>query len=244
MSRARIWKRLFGVPVIAMMFGALAVQAQSPQSSATTTTEGKQTASPSTGSTQATTTGTSGQAAGAQFVKSDQRLLIDLAQANLAEIEAARLAQDKTQNQEVKNFAQQMINDHTKALQEVQQLAQARGVTLPTEADAKHKRMAQRLSGLSGDAFDRRYLAQSGVADHKKTHALLERVQGRAKDAELKALAARLQPTVDQHLNSVQQLSATVAKGAGKTDSAGASGTQGTQGSGSTETKPNPYPGR
>ncbi len=241
MSRARIWKRLFGVPVIAMMFGALAVQAQSPQSSATTT-EGKQAASPSTGSTQATTT--TGQAAGAQLVKPDQRLLIDLAQANLAEIEAARLAQDKTQNQEVKNFAQQMINDHTKALQEVQQLAQARGVTLPTEADAKHKRMAQRLSGLSGDAFDRRYLAQSGVADHKKTHALLERVQARAKDAELKALAARLQPTVDQHLNSVQQLSATVAKGAGKTDSAGASGTQGTQGSGSTETKPNPYPGR
>lgn len=236
MSRARIWKRLFGVPVIAMMFGALAVQAQSPQSSATTA-EGRQTASPSTGSTQASTTG-------AQLVKSDQRLLIDLAQANLAEIEAARLAQDKTQNQEVKNFAQQMINDHTKALQEVQQLAQARGVTLPTEADARHKRMAQRLSGLSGDAFDRRYLAQSGVADHKKTHALLERVQGRAKDAELKALAARLQPTVGQHLNSVQQLSATVAKGAGKTDSAGASGTQGTQGSGSTETKPNPYPGR
>lgn len=236
MSRARIWKRLFGVPVIAMMLGALAVQAQSPQSSATTT-EGKQTASPSTGSTQATTTG-------AQLVKPDQRLLIGLAQANLAEIEAARLAQDKTQNQEVKNFAQQMINDHTKALQEVQQLAQARGVTLPTEADARHKRMAQRLSGLSGDAFDRRYLAQSGVADHKKTHALLERVQARAKDAELKALAARLQPTVDQHLNSVQQLSATVAKGAGKTDSAGASGTQGTQGSGSTETQPNPYPGR
>lgn len=238
MSRARIWKRLFGVPVIAMMFGALAVQAQSPQNAATGT-QGSTAATTGTQS-QASTTGASGQASSAPLARSDRRLLSDLAQANLAEIEAARLAQDKTQNQEVKKFAQQMIDDHTKALQEVQKLAQAHSLTLPAEADAKHKRMAQRLSGLSGEAFDRRYLAQSGVTDHKKTHALLQRVQARAKDSELKALAARLQPTVDQHLNSVQQLSATAGKGAGKTSSSGASGTQGTQGSGGTENKPNP----
>ncbi|MEC5159186.1 MULTISPECIES: DUF4142 domain-containing protein [unclassified Janthinobacterium] len=177
-------------------------------------------------------------AAAAPIGKGDQALLIQMAQANRAEIDAAKLAQGKTQNQEVKNFAQKMIDDHTAALQEVQQLAQAKGVGLPAEADGKHKKMEQKMSALSGDAFDRRYMAQAGVADHQKTHALLRRVQTRAKDADVKALAAKLQPTVEEHLNSVRQVNAALGKGAGT--ASGSSGTAGSQGSGNTApaTKP------
>ncbi|UUZ57184.1 DUF4142 domain-containing protein [Massilia sp. H-1] len=79
----------------------------------------------------------------------------------MAEIEAARTAQTKSQSEQVKNFAQQMIDDHTRALNDVKQLAQARGVTPPTELDRKHKAKNARMAALSGEAYDRAYLSQA-----------------------------------------------------------------------------------
>ena len=153
---------------------------------------------------------------GAALSSADQKLIKDMAMANLAEIEAGRMAQSKTQSEQVKNFAQQMIDDHTKALSEVQQLAQSKGITLPTELDRMHKRKAERMAGLSGDAFDHAYMTQSGLADHKATHSLLQKAQSRAKDPDVKALAARTMPIVDQHLNSVQQLHRDTARGSSR----------------------------
>jgi putative membrane protein len=164
------------------------------------------------------------------LAKSDQQMLEQLAQGNMAEIEAGKIALQKSQNTEVKAFAQQMIDDHTKGLQEVQSVAQSKGVALPSEPDAKHKAMASKLNNLSGDAFDRTYLDQAGVSDHKKTHALVQKVQSKAKDADVKALAAKLEPTVAQHLTHVTQLNASI-KG-GKSTASGSSGTAGATGSG------------
>lgn len=171
-----------------------------------------QTCTPTTG----TGTGTTGSVQTAQPTSStsstnalnasDQKMLKTMAINNMVEIEAARMAQGKTQSEQVRTFAQRMIDDHTKALEDVRQLAQAKGVTLPTEVDRVNKRKAERLAALSGDAFDRAYMAQAGVADHKKNHALLEQAQTRAKDPDLKALAARTLPIVGQHLNSAQEL--------------------------------------
>ena len=155
--------------------------------------------------------------------RSDQKMIMSMAQYDLAEIEMARLAQSKSQNEQVKTFAQQMIDDHTKALAEVQQVAQARGITLPTELDRKHRALADKLGALSGDAFDRAYMAQAGVADHKKNHSMLRSAQSKAKDPDVKALAARTLPVVDQHLNSAQQLHKSTAQVR--------SGTQGNTGS-------------
>jgi putative membrane protein len=146
--------------------------------------------------------------------KGDQKILMDMGQGNMAEIEIAKLAQTKSQNEPVKTFAQQMIDDHTKAQSEVQQLASAKGVTLPTELDKKHKALADKLAAMSGEAFDKLYLAQGGVADHKKMHAMLAAAQSKAKDPDVKALAVRMLPTVDQHLKAAQQLGS--AKGAAK----------------------------
>ena len=164
------------------------------------------------------------------LAKSDQQMLEQLAQGNMAEIEAGKIALQKSQNAEVKAFAQQMIDDHTKGLQEVQSVAQAKGVTLPADVDAKHKAMASKLNGLSGDAFDRTYLSRAGVSDHKKTHALVQKVQANAKDADVKALGAKLEPTVAQHLTHVTQLNASI-KG-DKGTASGDSGTMGATGSG------------
>lgn len=158
-------------------------------------------------------------AASASLGKGDQSILLDIAQANMAEIEAAKVAQGKSQNAELKTFAQQMIDDHTKALTEVLQLAGARGVTVPTEVDKRHKAMAGKLAALSGDAFDKAYLAQCGVAEHRKMQWQLAAAAKKARDPELRALAGRMQPTVEQHIKAAQQLGRAkpaAATGAGK----------------------------
>lgn len=237
MIKRKSWKRLAGVPAMAVLCAAVA--AQLPLAHAQTGQTGQTTQGGQAGKA-GEMSGTSGrQAAGVSLSKADQKLMKDLAQANLAEIEAAKLAQQKTQNEQVRNYAQKMIDDHSKAQQEVQQLAQSKGLSLPTEPDSQHQKMAQRLGAMSGDAFDRRYMSQSGVDDHKQAHKLLERMQSRAKDADLKALASRLLPTVQQHLNDGQQLSAARARGAGQTSS-GTSGTSGTtSGSSGTSGMPN-----
>ena len=157
--------------------------------------------------------------ASAALSKGDQKIVMDMAQANMAEIASAKMAQGKTQNAELKTFAQQMIDDHTKALTEVQQLATAKGVTLPTEVDKRHKAMADKLAAMSGDAFDKAYLAQCGVAEHRKMHGMLASAAKKARDPELKALAGRIQPTVEQHMKAARQLGKAkpaAATGAGK----------------------------
>jgi predicted outer membrane protein len=138
--------------------------------------------------------------------KADEKMLKAMAQANIDEIEAGKLAQSKSQNDQVKSFAQQMIDDHSKALSDVQALAQQKGVTLPTEPDAKHKAMATKLESLSGDAFDKEYMAKAGVSDHKAVHSALMRDEKKAKDADVKALASKMTPVVEQHLKSAEQM--------------------------------------
>jgi putative membrane protein len=140
--------------------------------------------------------------------KADQKILIDMAQANIAEIDAGKLALSKSQDQQVKSFAQQMVDDHGKALAAIQQLAQTKGVSLPETADNKHKAMAARLEKRSGGDFDRAYMAQAGVSDHSAVHAMLDRARAKAADPELKALVAQMLPTVSDHLKNAKQFGA------------------------------------
>ncbi|MDN4059730.1 DUF4142 domain-containing protein [Massilia sp. YIM B02769] len=156
-------------------------------------------------SMQSGASGAAGATASSKLAKADTKAINDMAMANMAEVEAGKLAQSKSQNAEVKTFAQQMIDDHGKALQEVQTLAQSKGVTLPTELDAKHKAMATKLEKMTGDAFDREYMKTGGVKAHKDTLAMLKKHEKSAKDADVKALAGKMIPTVEQHLKAAEQ---------------------------------------
>jgi putative membrane protein len=171
-----------------------------------------------------------GSAYAQSLAKADEKALKDMAIANMAEVETARIALDKSRNAEVKAFAQQMIDDHTKGLDEVKSVAQAKNVTLPSEPDAKHKAMAKKLQAMSGEKFDKAYLEMAGVKSHKEAHALVVKTQSNAKDNDVKALAAKLQPTIDQHMGHVDQLAANVkgmksgtAMGSSSTGSTGSS---------------------
>jgi len=149
---------------------------------------------------------TAGAALAQNLSKDDQRYLTTMAQANVNEVAAGNIAVQKATSPEVKSFAQKMVDDHTKGLQEVQQVAQAKNVTLPSEPDAKHKKMADKLNALSGQEFDKAYIENAGVKDHKAAHKLVTDAQQKAKDPDIKALAAKLQPTIDQHMKTVPQI--------------------------------------
>ncbi|HEX2529945.1 MAG TPA: DUF4142 domain-containing protein [Burkholderiaceae bacterium] len=209
--------------------------------SGTSGTDTSGSAATATDSEKAATAGT----AQASVSSSDRNLMRQLAYANLSEISVAKLAQEKSKNDDVRTFAQHMLDDHTKALEQLQQLAQAKGVQLPTEPDAKHKAMEKRLSALSGDAFDKRYMRDAGLTDHRNARRLVARASERAQDPDLKAMAQEQLPGIDQHLQMAQSIrsgkgiGATSSTGgtssyggaAGSSDSSGSSDTGGTSGS-------------
>ena len=143
-----------------------------------------------------------------KLVRADSSMLGDLAQGNRAEVEAGQMALEKSQNADVKKFAQMMIDDHTKALGEVESLAQSKNVKLPDGVGAVHKTKAVALKALSGNTFDSQYAKRAGVGDHESTVKLLKKIQADAKDADLKALADKMLPTVEHHLEMAKQLAA------------------------------------
>lgn len=165
-------------------------------------------------------------AAASTMSKADQKMLGKLAQANMAEVKAGEMAAQKSQNADVKQFAKKMVDEHGAALKEVQKLAEAKGVKLPDDVDAKHKAAAAAMSKLDGDKFDKAYTRQGGVSDHKSAHKLVQDIQRKAKDEDLKALAAKLQPSIDEHLKMAEGMKDK------KADSKGASGAAGKTDSG------------
>src|SRR5439155_13209315 len=98
---------------------------------------------------------------------SDQTFVMDAAQGGMAEVELGKLAADKASNDDVKKFGQRMADDHGKANDELKTLAANKNITLPTDLDARDKALRDRLSKLSGPAFDRAYM-QAMVNDHVK----------------------------------------------------------------------------
>jgi putative membrane protein len=144
------------------------------------------------------------------LAKADADRLTAIAQANIAEVAAGKMALDKSSNADVKSFAQMMIDDHSKGLDETKKVAAAKNITLPSEPDAEHKKMAADLQKLSGAAFDKQYVSKAGVADHTKVHAALKKDIASAKDADVKALASKLEPTVAHHEEMAKKLDATL----------------------------------
>ena len=125
----------------------------------------------------------------------DLAFMNDAAPGGLAEVELGKLATNKAQNPEVKAFAQKMIEDHSKAGEELKTLAAQKKVTLPTDVLPKHKEVMDKLSKLSGADFDREYV-KAMVEAHEKDVTAFNSVANGATDADVKAFAAKTLPTL------------------------------------------------
>lgn len=148
---------------------------------------------------------------GSKLAYADSRMLGDLAQAHRAEVEAGKIALEKSQNPDVKKFAQTMVDDHGKALSEVEQLGMAKNVKLPDGVGVMHKAKETALKALSGKTFDNQYVKRVGVGDLESTVKLLQKIQKDGKDPELKALADKMLPTVQHQLETATQMTTQLA---------------------------------
>lgn len=137
--------------------------------------------------------------------RADNEFMIMAAQSNFAEIGAAKVALSQSASDSVKSYAQMMIDDHTAAQTELGSLAQSKGVTLPDSADAEHRMLKQQLLMMQGESFDSAYI-QSQVKDHVKAVALFQTEVSNGTDADTKALAAKLLPKLQMHLQHAQHL--------------------------------------
>ncbi len=133
----------------------------------------------------------------------DLAFMNDAAPGGLAEVELGKLATNKAQNAEVKAFAQKMIEDHSKAGEELKTLAAQKKVTLPTDVLPKHKEVMDKLSKLSGADFDREYV-KAMVEAHEKDVTAFNSVANGATDADVKAFAAKTLPTLKMHLEMIK----------------------------------------
>jgi putative membrane protein len=122
----------------------------------------------------------------------------------LTEVTLSRAAAAKSQDPKIRKFANQMIQDHSKANDELTSLARQKGWEVPAALDAKHQAVVQKLSHQTGTGFDQAYSKQM-MADHEKTVALFQDAT-RSSDPDLAAFAKKTLPTLQQHEQMADQL--------------------------------------
>ena len=158
---------------------------------------------------------------GQDAMKTDVRNFVDtMAVAGMAEVRLGNLAAQRASSPDVKAFGQMMVQDHAKANDELKQAASRLKIQPTAELDKKHRDVADRLSKLSGPAFDREYLAamvqghqevlaqlQAQTRDRPTTGAESARTSAPgANEQGLTQWAAKTLPVVQQHLERAQQL--------------------------------------
>lgn len=127
---------------------------------------------------------------------------------NQFEIESSRIALEKSQSAEVKDLARQMIDDHTKAGNELE-AALPKSTVKPEQApkalDDKHRKIIDRLNAASGKDFDKEYLNAQHDA-HKEAVSLFSAYARHGEDPVLKDFAAKTLPTLEKHKDHVEHV--------------------------------------
>jgi putative membrane protein len=133
----------------------------------------------------------------------DKHFMNEAAQSGMAEVALGQLAIDKSQNAEVKKFAQGMVDDHTKMNEDLKTLATQKGVTLPIAMTSEDRKTESRLGKLTAAKFDNEYMKQM-VLDHKKDVTAFEQAAKTAKDPDVRAFASQNLPTLQKHLEQAK----------------------------------------
>lgn len=142
---------------------------------------------------------------GSMKMTSDEKFANGAAIGGMEEVQLGQLAAQKGASDEVRQFGQRMVDDHTKGNQDLMQVASGKGWTLPTALDAKAQADVQKLTALSGDKFDKEYVKMM-VEDHKKDVGEFQKESTSGMDADIKSFATRTLPTLQDHLQMIQRI--------------------------------------
>ena len=121
------------------------------------------------------------------------------------EVELGQLAQKNGSSDQVKQFGQKMVTDHTKLNDELGNAAKRDGFQVPTELSAKQRVQIQSLSKVSGKEFDSRY-AQLMVKDHTEDLAAFKKAKSTTGKPELKKAIADAIPVIEHHLEMAKKM--------------------------------------
>ena len=141
---------------------------------------------------------------------SDREFVREAASGGRLEVELGNLALQRSTSSAVRDFAQRLVADHTKANTELATLAGRKGIQLPQSLSPKHAAARDRLATVSGAEFDRAFMQQM-VSDHNEDVAAFQREAQSGSDPEIKAWAAQTLPTLQQHLALAQTVNSQVA---------------------------------
>lgn len=136
----------------------------------------------------------------------DLNFLKDAARGGLAEVQMGQLGVSNGESKPVKDFAQQLIDDHKKINQELEKLAIRKSVILPDSVSEQHKTMLQHMSSLKGREFDSAF-EQHAKDEHQKDIEKFKKASASAKDAEVRSFAEKALPVLQRHLDAAQNLS-------------------------------------
>jgi len=128
------------------------------------------------------------------------------AQDGMTEVEVGKIALAKSQDPAIRDFAQKMVDDHSKANSELAQIAEAKGVMPPKKLDAEHQAMVTSMKNVPAGEFDRQYSKHMNM-DHSKALALFESAS-KSDDPQLAEFAQKTLPTLKEHKQMAEKLPA------------------------------------
>lgn len=149
--------------------------------------------------------------AAAPLDKQDKSFLEEAAQSSLMDVRLGQLGVKQAEHPDVRSFAQEMIDEHTKIKDRLAEIAQAKGVVMPQALDKTNQDKIDKLAQLQGDKFDREFMREA-IDAHKSGLKAFEKETTNGKDPELKQVAATTVPILQEHLTRAKEIASRVKK--------------------------------
>jgi putative membrane protein len=135
----------------------------------------------------------------------EKRFVKDALLGGMTEVELGKVALEKASSDPVKQFAQKMIDDHSKANEDLKQLASKENINVSDSLDSKHQSRVEKLSKLSGADFDRAYIKDQ-LKDHQQDVQEFQQEAQRGTDPDVKSFASKTLPVLEEHLSMAKDL--------------------------------------
>jgi putative membrane protein len=135
----------------------------------------------------------------------DKTFVKDAAEGGLTEIQLGKLAQEKASSDAVKQFGQRMVDDHTKANEQLKRIAAEANITVPDSIDSKRQARIDKLSALIGTQFDQAFIKDQ-LKDHEEDVRKFQAEAENGSNAQIKSFASSTLPTLKEHLNMAKDL--------------------------------------
>lgn len=140
----------------------------------------------------------------AQDKMSAEKFVEKAAQSNIAEAQLGKLAAEKAQSDQVKRFAQRMVDDHTKANTQLVEATQGK-FTLPKDVATEHGDKMRKMQGMQGEDFDRAYMREM-LTEHRNDVKMFQDYARNGDDQALKTFAQNTLPVLQEHLKMAQDI--------------------------------------